>query len=352
MPQDLPRDFAGEGRLCVNLISKQSGPPPVHHRSSLHLVSSSSSTVPKLSRYNTVKMARRPARCYRYCKNKVSIPGQMRHINWFRHSHIQSLDSTVVYLIQKSESSILDEREQMSTNSHYAFTWFPTNTNNFHQKLLKLLEFAPTSTSLTGLQMACSNGETGISSKSLVKKGSISESELIHITSSESTRCCHVPVPIDFKLEWEVLGENQLAQSLESTLVKSCFQFEQEILTVQLPLRLSDDQCTSSQVDKRSSLAKTGASHHFEETSTSSWRQKERSWLMVPMFNSWETRDQSRTTWSDSHLLSKLKHREWLNRRPVKSSRLDIVLENMKDSNTTPRRWSIEWMQRSSCSHD
>ena len=41
-------------------------------------------------------------------------------------------------------------------------------------------------------------------------------------TSSVSTRCCHVPVPIDCKLECVVLGVNPTDLLPVSTLVRSC----------------------------------------------------------------------------------------------------------------------------------
>lgn len=55
----------------------------------------------------------------------------------------------------------------------------------------------------------------------LERKPSISVSVSTHSTSSVSTRCCHAPVPIDFKLECVVLGESQTEVLPVLTLVKS-----------------------------------------------------------------------------------------------------------------------------------
>lgn len=62
---------------------------------------------------------------------------------------------------------------------------------------------------------------SGTWSRSPERNPSISVSVSTHSTSSVSTRCCHVPVPIDCKLECVVLGESQMEVLPVSTLVKS-----------------------------------------------------------------------------------------------------------------------------------
>jgi hypothetical protein len=61
----------------------------------------------------------------------------------------------------------------------------------------------------------------GTWSRSPERKVSISVSALTHTTSSESTRCCLAPVPIDCKLECVVLGVSPTERLPVSTLVKS-----------------------------------------------------------------------------------------------------------------------------------
>ena len=80
--------------------------------------------------------------------------------------------------------------------------------------------------------------------------------------------------------------------------------------TVPLLSRLSADPNTSSQVAKRLSSPRTGASLLCAVKSIWTRRTLDRFWLMVPMFNSWATRASWPTTSEDSQLLSK-RHR-WL----------------------------------------
>ena len=124
-------------------------------------------------------MARRPARCYRYCKNKVCLlfpkayiltitvfarPLRRPHsyrvcflqqeillIPEFLPSHTLNLDSIVVFLILKFASSIWVAKKQMSTSSHFACTWSPMNTSNFLLKHSKLREYVPISPSQSTL---------------------------------------------------------------------------------------------------------------------------------------------------------------------------------------------------------
>jgi len=132
------------------------------------------------------KMARRPARCYRYCKNKVcrNLPGREGTLKWspvvnpllplqlldeylmklrsfsscyilnisndknltcFLYSPTQSPDSTVACLTQRSVSSISAESVRMSMSFLSASTWSPTNTSNWALRHWRLLVFAPTS---------------------------------------------------------------------------------------------------------------------------------------------------------------------------------------------------------------
>ena len=125
-------------------------------------------------------MARRPARCYRYCKNKVSPLFQICTLCllWAKYiarstsltrttsagirdpycvltesqsfySHIPSLDSIVVSLTPKFESSIWGASVPTSTNSLSASTWSPTNTSSFLLKLSKQPVSAPISMSFS-----------------------------------------------------------------------------------------------------------------------------------------------------------------------------------------------------------
>lgn len=98
-------------------------------------------------------------------------------------------------------------------------------------------------------------------SKLPAKKDSISAFALTHSTSSESTRCCRVLGPIDCKLECVAHGESRMEVSRVSILVKSYSPSELVIRTVQRLSKLSDDPCTSFQVARRLSSARTGVSH-------------------------------------------------------------------------------------------
>ena len=103
-------------------------------------------------------MARRPARCYRYCKNKVSTISEITHKcafcgrtmlleaqaseghcqlafeyiakSCFFHSHIPSPASTAVSQIPKFAFSIWAASVPTSMNSPSASTWSQMNTSN------------------------------------------------------------------------------------------------------------------------------------------------------------------------------------------------------------------------------
>ena len=94
---------------------------------------------------------------------------------------------------------------------------------------------------------------TGILLKLLERKGSTSESVPTLTTSSESTRCCPVLVPIDCRRACAELGVNQMEPSLVSTLVRSSSQCVLVIAIAPPPLRLYDDRCISFPADRRSS---------------------------------------------------------------------------------------------------
>ena len=111
-----------------------------------------------------------------------------------RTNPFQSRASTDPFQTLKSGFTILVERRLESTSSRFVCTWYPTKRNNCHRKLSKLVEFVPTNT--------CQRPPE--------KMRSICVSERILSTLSESIRCFHVLVRIDYKLEWEELGESLL----------------------------------------------------------------------------------------------------------------------------------------------
>ena len=139
--------------------------PTHNHPTSSILPSSTFAGSASLTK-NTVEMARRPARCYRYCKNKVSCPSlisemtlhlcgvfqdvllclRRAHSGLFlllydgekiyntltssSHSHIPNPASTVVSPTPRSASSISVASVPMSTNSLSASIWSRTNMNS------------------------------------------------------------------------------------------------------------------------------------------------------------------------------------------------------------------------------
>ena len=128
-------------------------------------------------------MGRRPARCYRYCKNKpypkVSIKNIYFHVvasnarsELFPIIIDVSLGSAVVSQTQRSVFTIWDQKRLLSLTSLTTSSWSPTSWNSFLPRLLRPLEFAPTNTW----------------PRTLVKKPSISVCESTLSTSSESTR--------------------------------------------------------------------------------------------------------------------------------------------------------------------
>merc|ERR1711964_614293 len=146
-------------------------------------------STPTTNHLKSFKMARRPARCYRYCKNKPypksrfnrGVPDpKIRIFDLGRKRANVDEFPLCIHLVS-------NEYEQLSS------------------RLWKLPVFAPTSTW----------------SRLQERKVSISVSALTHTMSSVSTRCCLAPVPIDCKLECVVLGESQTELLPVSTSVKS-----------------------------------------------------------------------------------------------------------------------------------
>lgn len=125
-------------------------------------------------------MGRRPARCYRYCKNKpypkVSIKNIFSMLCLVMRDFFITIDfslgSAVVSQTQRSVFTIWDQKRLLSLTSLTTSSWSPTSWNSFLLRLLRPLEFAPTNTW----------------PRTLVKKPSISVCESTPSTSSESTR--------------------------------------------------------------------------------------------------------------------------------------------------------------------
>lgn len=96
-------------------------------------------------------MARRPARCYRYCKNKVSriffiffiffCPSSCKegHISLTPHPYSRTRNPglTVVYRTLRSGSTIWAARRPARMTSPCVCIWCRMNTNSFLPKPLK-----------------------------------------------------------------------------------------------------------------------------------------------------------------------------------------------------------------------
>ncbi|CAO3663258.1 unnamed protein product [Rhizopus stolonifer] len=138
-------------------------------------------------------MGRRPARCYRYCKNKP----------YPKSRYNRGVPDAKLRIYH------LGRKKALSTISLSVSTWSPTKRNNCLLKLWKLVVSVPTST--------CP--------RPLVRIPSTCVSESTPSTSLVSTRCCHVLVPIDCNKVCVVLSVSPTVSSLVSTLVKSSSPF-------------------------------------------------------------------------------------------------------------------------------
>merc|ERR1712227_401884 len=123
-------------------------------------------------------------------------------------------------------------------------SWSPTSWNSSLLRLLRPLEFAPTNTL----------------PRTLVKKPSISVCESIPSTSSESTRCCHVPERIDCRLVCVVPTVSPNVSSPVSESVSPLCLCELRSNTPLTLSRLFDVLNSSSLVAKRSSPPRNGDS--------------------------------------------------------------------------------------------
>lgn len=80
-------------------------------------------------------MARRPARCYRYCKNKVRpsfLPLDLPNFTHLTNTHSPTPNpaSTAPSPTPKSASSISDARRRLSSISRSACTWCQMSSNS------------------------------------------------------------------------------------------------------------------------------------------------------------------------------------------------------------------------------
>merc|ERR1711868_232627 len=180
--------------------------------------------------HNTVKMARRPARCYRYCKNKPypksrfnrGVPDpKIRIFDLGRKRANVDEFPLCVHLVS-------NEYEQVSPSAS-----------------------APTRT-----------------------------------TSSVSTRCCRALVPIDCRPVCVVLSASPTALSPVSTLARSSCLAVLATPTALTSSRLSVALSTSSPVARRSSSPRTGASPPSAARSTSPSARRARSASTVPTSSS------------------------------------------------------------------
>ena len=95
------------------------------------------------------KMGRRPARCYRYCKNKP-YP-KSRYNRGVPDPKVTAISYSwllaILLICYRSVSSTWVANVHPSMTSHSAATLSRTSTNSSRARLLKLRVFAPTSTS-------------------------------------------------------------------------------------------------------------------------------------------------------------------------------------------------------------
>ena len=187
-------------------------------------------------------MGRRPARCYRYCKNKPYPKSRYNRgvpdakvwvvLNWIIHS----------WDFSRFEYSIWAANVLLLTISLSAAISFPMNTSSCRVRHSKLLVSAPTNTWR----------------RLLAKIPSISGSVFTPSMSSVSTRCCLVLVPIVFKLVCAVLGVSPTAPLLVSTLAKSSCPSVARTTTAQLSKKLFAAPDTNSPVVRRSLSPRSG----------------------------------------------------------------------------------------------
>jgi hypothetical protein len=190
-------------------------------------------------------MGRRPAKCYRYCKNKP-YP-KSRYVRSCPDSKIRIFDlgrkKANVDDVSRSSSSSFYHHQLPALilciiSSHSALTWSPTRRSNCRPKLWRLPVLPATNTLPRPPERTLS----------------ISVSELTPSTSYVSTRCYRALEPIDSKLVCVVLGENLTVPLLESTSVKSCSVSDARTPTRPWSWRLCDELSTSSLVNRRSSF--------------------------------------------------------------------------------------------------
>merc|ERR1712170_36185 len=154
-------------------------------------------------------MGRRPARCYRYCKNKP-YP-KSRFNRGVPDAKIRIFD--------------LGNKKAHVITSQCTLSWYPMSTSKSVLRLWKPPESVPTST-----WPRCA-----------VRTPSTCESDHPHTTSLESTRCCRALVPIGSRPVCEVPTVSQTVSFAESTSVTQSSPSEQRSPTTNTPTRLSDD---------------------------------------------------------------------------------------------------------------
>lgn len=169
---------------------------------------------------------------------------------------------------------------------------------------------------------------SGTSSRSQERKVSTSVSAPTHTTSSASTRCCRVPEPIDSRLVCVVLSASQTEPLPVSTSARSSSLSELVTLvsitvlrglrthypditsqTAPPPSRPSAAHSTSSQVAKRSSSPRTGASPLSAATTTSRSARLVSSVSTAATSSSCQSTAQSPTTCAASQTPSSRRHK-------------------------------------------
>merc|ERR1712151_798437 len=196
-------------------------------------------------------MGRRPARCYRYCKNKPYI--KSRYCRGVPDGKLR------IYDLGNKKASIDS---------------FP---NCIH--LCSLEKEQISSEALEASRIACNKYIV----KMAGKDSFTCASESILTTCSVSTRCCLVPVLIDFRLECVVLSVSPKVLSPVSVLARFFF-LSDAVTALSLTCgRLFDVPSTSSLVVKRSSKPTNGVSPASRRRSTPLFVPKERSLRMVAM---------------------------------------------------------------------
>ena len=227
-------------------------------------------------------MGRRPARCYRYCKNKPYPKSRYNRgvpdpkVRW---SSFNSIVLRTYKLCYRSEYSIWDVNVRTLTSFHFAATSCLMSMSNCRVKLWKLPGFVRISTWR----------------RRAGRIRSIWEFECIRSMSFGSTRCWVALVRIGERdyiwdnwdwvltVDWldcrrvcAVLGVNLTGQLRVLILGRSSYPSDRKIATHRLLWKRSVVHVTSSQEDRRLLFRRSGDLPMWIKMITWSWRKRRR----------------------------------------------------------------------------